>query len=93
MLFWEFALNKLDREKGRAAIICNASPLFSDNGGESDIRKWILENDWIEAIIQFCPELFYNTGISIYAIIFNKNKPENRKNKIQLINATNFSSS
>lgn len=89
MLFWEYALHKLD-SKGRAAIICNASPLFSggSSSGESNIRKWIFENDWVEAIIQFCPELFYNTGISIYTIIFNKCKSERRKNKIQLINAS-----
>ncbi len=92
MLFWQFALNKLDNEKGRAAIICNASPLFSSSSGESDIRKYIFENDWVDAIIQFCPELFYNTGISIYAIIFNKNKKKERKGKIQLINASSFCS-
>ncbi len=85
-LFWQFALNKLDDTKGRAAIICNASPLFG--GKESPIRKWLLENDYIEAIVQFCPELFYNTGISIYAIIFNKNKSLTRKNKIQIIDAS-----
>lgn len=92
MLFWQFALNKMDYERGRGAIICNASPLFSGSStsGESDIRKYILENDWIEAIIQFCPDLFYNTGISIYTIIFNKNKSAQRKNKIQLINAKSF---
>lgn len=91
MLFWQYALNKLD-DNGRAAIICNASPLFSggSSSGESNIRKWIFENDWVEAIIQFCPELFYNTGISIYSIIFNKNKSERRKNKIQLINASSI---
>lgn len=67
MLFWEYALNKLD-SNGRAAIICNASPLFKGEAtsGESKIRKWLLGNDYVEAIIQFCPELFYNTGISIY---------------------------
>lgn len=91
MLFWQYALNKLD-DNGRAAIICNASPLFSggSNSGESSIRKWIFENDWVEAIIQFCPELFYNTGISIYSIIFNKNKSSRRRGKIQLINASSI---
>lgn len=87
-LFWQFAINKLEPTKGRAAIICNASPLFS--GTESKIRKWFMENDYIEAIIQFCPELFYNTGITIYAFIFNKNKSEKRKNKIQIIDASNI---
>ncbi len=91
MLFWEYALAKLD-DNGRAAIICNASPLFSggSSSGESRIRKYLLDNDWIEAIIQFCPELFYNTGISIYSIIFNKNKSSRRKGKIQLINASSI---
>jgi type I restriction enzyme M protein len=89
LLFWQFALNKL-QENGRAAIICNGSPLFSDKANESEIRKWLFEKDYIEAIIQFCPELFYNTGISIYAFIFNKKKSEERKNKIQLINASSF---
>ena len=87
-LFWQFAMHKLDSTKGRAAIICNASPLFS--GTESKIRKWFMENDYIEAIIQFCPELFYNTGITIYAFIFNKNKPLRRKGKIQIINASDI---
>ena len=85
-LFWQFALHKLDNNKGRAAIICNASPLFG--GTESKIRKWLMENDYIEAIIQFCPELFYNTGITIYSIIFNKNKSLKRRNKIQIIDAS-----
>lgn len=87
MLFWQYALNKLD-DNGRAAIICNASPLFSSESKSPDIRKWLFEKDYVEAIIQFCPELFYNTGISIYAVIFNKNKSKRRKNKIQLINAS-----
>lgn len=91
LLFWQFALNKL-QDNGRAAIICNASPLFTGGAksGESQIRKWLLEKDYVEAIIQFCPELFYNTGISIYAFIFNKKKDERRKGKIQLINAQSF---
>lgn len=88
LLFWQFALNKL-QDNGRAAIICNAAPLFSGNAksGESNIRKWLFEKDYVEAIIRFCPELFYNTGISIYAFIFNKKKSSQRKGKIQLINA------
>lgn len=98
MLFWEIIINKLVNDKnnnnyGRAAVICNASPLFSGGAksGESNIRKWLFEHDYVEAIIQFCPELFYNTGISIYAFIFNMHKDEKRKGKIQLINASGFS--
>ena len=98
MLFWELIINKLVNDSknnnyGRAAVICNASPLFSGGAksGESNIRKWLFEHDYVEAIIQFCPELFYNTGISIYAFIFNMKKSEKRKGKIQLINASSFS--
>lgn len=98
MLFWELIVNKLVNDSknnnyGRAAVICNASPLFSggSKSGESNIRKWLFEHDYVEAIIQFCPELFYNTGISIYALIFNMKKSEKRKGKIQLINASSFS--
>lgn len=97
MLFWQFALKKLvndekEKQYGRAAIICNASPLFSGgaSSGESAIRKWLFENDYVEAIIQFCPDLFYNTGISIYAMIFNMKKSPERAGKIQLINAQSF---
>lgn len=89
LLFWQFAINKLQKN-GRAAIICNGSPLFGTNMSESNIRRWLLEKDYVEAIIQFCPDLFYNTSISIYALIFNKNKSDKRKNKIQLIDASNF---
>lgn len=98
MLFWQLIINKLVNDNknnnyGRAAIICNASPLFSggSKSGESNIRKWLFEHDYVEAIIQFCPELFYNTGISIYAFIFNMRKDEKRRGKIQLINASTFS--
>lgn len=98
MLFWELIISKLVNDSrnnnyGRAAVICNASPLFSggSKSGESNIRKWLFEHDYVEAIIQFCPELFYNTGISIYAFIFNMKKSEKRKGKIQLINASSFS--
>jgi len=98
MLFWELIISKLENDSknnnfGRAAVICNAAPLFSGGAksGESNIRKWLFEHDYVEAIIQFCPELFYNTGISIYAFIFNMKKRQERKGKIQLINASGFS--
>lgn len=92
MLFWELIINKLVNDSknnnyGRAAVICNASPLFSGGAksGESNIRKWLFEHDYVEAIIQFCPELFYNTGISIYAFIFNMKKSEKEKEKYNLL--------
>lgn len=98
MLFWQLIISKLVNDNkhknfGRAAVICNASPLFSGGAksGESNIRKWLFEHDYVEAIVQFCPELFYNTGISIYALIFNIKKSEKRKGKIQLIDASSFS--
>ena len=82
-----------DRQAGggnRIGIVFNGSPLFTGQAGngESNIRKWIIENDWLEAIIALPDQLFYNTGISTYIWILNNNKSERRKGKIQLINAT-----
>lgn len=90
LLFMQHAVAKMQRGKGRAAIISNGSPLFSGNttSGESQIRRWLLENDLIEAIIGLPSQLFYNTDISIYAFILSKNKRKERKNKVQLIDAT-----
>lgn len=90
LLFMQHAVAKMQKGKGRAAIISNGSPLFSGNttSGESQIRRWLLENDLIEAIIGLPSQLFYNTDISIYAFILSKNKRKERKNKVQLIDAT-----
>lgn len=90
LLFMQSAVAKLDDKLGRAAIIENGSPLFTGNtaSGESQIRRWLLENDLIEAIIQMPTELFYNTGISTYVWILSKNKRKERKGKIQLIDAS-----
>ena len=92
LLFMQHAMNKLDDKNGRAAIIANGSPLFSGGttSGESQIRRWLLENDWIEAIIGLPSQLFYNTDIGIYAFILSKNKRPERKGKVQLINATDM---
>lgn len=92
LLFMQHAINKLDDKNGRAAIITNGSPLFSGGttSGESRIRRWMLENDYIEAIIGLPSQLFYNTDIGIYAFILSKNKREDRRGKVQLINATNL---
>ena len=91
LLFMQHAISKLD-ENGRAAIITNGSPLFSGGttSGESQIRRWMIENDLIEAIIGLPTDLFYNTGIGIYIFILSKPgiKMPKRKGKIQLINAT-----
>lgn len=92
LLFIQSALDKMDNKNGRAAIIENGSPLFSGgtSSGESQIRRWLLENDYIEAIIQLSTDMFYNTGISTYIWVMSKNKREERKGKIQLIDASSF---
>jgi type I restriction enzyme M protein len=76
----------------RLAIVFNGSPLFTGaaGSGESEIRKWILENDWLEAIVALPDQLFYNTGISTYLWIVTNRKAENRKGKVQLVNGTSF---
>ena len=90
LLFMQSAIDKMDDEHGRAAIITNGSPLFNGgvSSGESQIRRWLLENDLIEAIIAMPTELFYNTGIATYVWILSKNKRAARQGKIQLIDAT-----
>lgn len=74
------------------AIVHNGSPLFSGDAGsgESEIRKYVLENDWLETIVALPTELFYNTGIATYIWLIRNNKPAKRKGKIQLINAVDF---
>ena len=73
------------------AIIQNGSPLFSGQAGsgESEIRRYIIENDWLEAIVQLPTDLFYNTGISTYIWLINKHKNAMREGKVQLIDASN----
>lgn len=77
-------------ERGRMAIIHNGSPLFSGNGGsgEAAIREHLITNDLIEAIVKLPNDLFYNTGITTYIWVITKEKKENRKGKIQLIDAS-----
>lgn len=89
MIFLQSAIDKMDDMCGRAAIIENGSPLFNgDTGsGESQIRRWLLEKDLIEAIIALPVDLFYNTGIQTYVWILSKNKRKERRGKVQLINA------
>lgn len=92
LLFVQSAIDKMDDEFGRAAIIENGSPLFTGGtaSGESQIRRWILQNDLLEAIIALPTDLFYNTGIATYIWVLSKNKREERKGKVQLIDATSF---
>jgi type I restriction enzyme M protein len=89
LLFQLNGISKL-KETGRMAIIHNGSALFSGSagGGESSIRQYVIENDWLEAIVQLPNDLFYNTGISTYIWIITKNKSPERKGKVHLIDAS-----
>ena len=75
---------------GRIGIVLNGSPLFTGDAGsgESEIRRWVLENDWLEAIIALPNDLFYNTGIATYIWILDNHKQPNRQGRVQLIDAT-----
>ncbi|MCI8673464.1 MAG: SAM-dependent DNA methyltransferase [Lachnospiraceae bacterium] len=90
MLFLQSAVDKMDDNFGRAAIVENGSPMFNGQtaSGESQIRRWMLEQDLIEAIIALPNDLFYNTGIATYIWVLSKNKRFERKGKIQLIDAS-----
>jgi len=95
LLFLMHMISKMKPVKDggtRLAIVFNGSPLFtgSAGSGESEIRKWIIENDWLEAIVALPDQLFYNTGISTYLWIVTNRKEQHRKGKIQLVNATSF---
>ncbi|MBI4286814.1 MAG: SAM-dependent DNA methyltransferase [Chloroflexi bacterium] len=94
-LFLQHMLSKRkDPKEGgtRLAIVFNGSPLFTGSAGssESNIRQWIIENDWLEAIMALPDQLFYNTGISTYLWIVTNRKEEQRRGKIQLIDATGY---
>ena len=87
-----FVLNGLAKlaPGGKMAIIQNGSPLFSGDAGSgpSEIRRYVLENDWLDAIIQLSTDMFMNTGISTYIWVLNKDKPAHREGKVQLIDAS-----
>lgn len=87
-----FVLNGLAKlaNKGKMAIIQNGSPLFSGDAGSgpSNIRQYILENDWLDCIIQLSTDMFMNTGISTYIWVLSKDKPAHRTGKVQLIDAS-----
>ncbi|HAF48422.1 MAG TPA: restriction endonuclease subunit M [Anaerolineaceae bacterium] len=95
LLFLQHMISKMESGDSRIAIIFNGSPLFSGDAGsgESDIRKWIIENDWLEAIVAMPTEMFYNTGIATYIWIITNRKPQKRRGKVQLINAVDYYSS
>lgn len=88
-LFTQHILYQLAND-GMAVVVHNGSTLFSGDagGGESNIRKYFFDNDWVEAIIQMPTDEFFNTGIYTYLWVFNKNKPADRKDKVILINAS-----
>lgn len=93
MLFLQHMLSRMNPAEsggGRVAIVMNGSPLFTGDAGsgESEIRRWIFENDWLEAIIALPEQMFYNTGIATYIWVLNNHKKEERKGKTQLIDAT-----
>ncbi|KMW24781.1 MAG: class I SAM-dependent DNA methyltransferase [Clostridiales bacterium] len=94
LLFLQNMISKMydDEEGSRIAIIFNGSPLFTGDAGsgESNIRKWIIENDLLEGIIGLPTDMFYNTGIATYIWVLTNRKEEKRKGKIQLVNATNY---
>lgn len=90
LLFLQHMISKMKSDGTRIGIVFNGSPLFTGaaESGESNIRKWIIENDWLEAVIALPDQLFYNTGISTYIWIVTNNKSADRVGKVQLINAT-----
>ena len=95
MLFLQHLLSRMesaDTGESRVAIVMNGSPLFTGDAGsgESEIRRWILENDWLEAIVQLPEQLFYNTGITTYVWVLTNRKEERRRGKVQLIDAASF---
>tara|TARA_R110002049_G_scaffold120733_2_gene275356 strand:- start:6016 stop:8031 length:2016 start_codon:yes stop_codon:yes gene_type:complete len=91
-LFLQHMISKMrDDEAGsRIGIVMNGSPLFTGGagGGESEIRRWMLEHDWVEAIIALPTDLFYNTGIQTYVWLLSNRKPVERRGKVQLIDAS-----
>ncbi len=93
LLFLQHMLSHMtppEKGGGRVAIVMNGSPLFTGDAGsgESEIRRWILENDWLEAIVALPEQLFYNTGIATYIWVLSNRKEPQRTGKVQLIDAT-----
>ncbi|MCU4364959.1 type I restriction-modification system subunit M [Acinetobacter variabilis] len=98
MLFLQNLVAKLETPEnggGRGAIVLSGSPLFNGkaNSGESNIRRWLLENDYIEAIIALPTEIFFRTGITTYIWLISNRKPSHRQGKVQLIDASGLGSS
>src|SRR5688500_6873797 len=95
LLFLANMLSKMKRDTklgSRIAEVHNGSSLFTGDAGqgESNIRRWIIENDWLEAIVALPLNMFYNTGIATYIWVLTNRKPEHRQGKVQLIDATRW---
>ena len=92
LLFLQHMLSKMEDRGSRVGIVFNGSPLFTGDAGsgESEIRRWVIENDWLECIIALPEKLFFNTSIATYIWILTNRKSEARQGKIQLINAVDF---
>lgn len=95
LLFLQHMISKMRQPVdggSRIAIVFNGSPLFTGDAGsgESEIRRWIIENDWLEAVVAMPDQLFYNTGISTYVWVLTNRKEKKRKGKVQLIDARQF---
>lgn len=90
LLFLQHMLSKMEAKGSRVAIVFNGSPLFTGDAGsgESEIRRWVIENDYLEAIVALPTEMFYNTGIATYVWLLTNRKPEQRRGKVQLIDAS-----
>ncbi len=92
LLFLQHLISKMETQGSRIGIVFNGSPLFTGDsgGGESEIRRWIIENDWLECIVGLPDQMFFNTGISTYIWIVTNKKSEKRKGKVQLIDGSSF---
>ena len=90
LLFLQHMISKMEPNGSRIGVVFNGSPLFTgDSGsGESEIRRWIIENDWLETIVQLPDRMFFNTGITTYLWIITNKKNPNRKGKVQLIDSS-----
>ena len=95
LLFLQHLINKMNPEGSRIGIVFNGSPLFTGDAGsgESEIRKWIIENDWLECIVSLPDRMFFNTDITTYIWIITNKKSSDRKGNVQLIDGTSFSTS
>lgn len=92
LLFLQHLIHKMNPEGSRIGLVFNGSPLFTGDAGsgESEIRKWIIENDWLECIVSLPDRMFFNTGITTYIWIVTNKKSSDRKGKVQLIDGTSF---